>query len=184
MALATGGALVLAKQQPTIANGLRPVTASIQAAQSFDLKADTLKTAQAEAKRTGTAQAVEVAFNEEELTSKASQATGPIGDTGLAAEDTQVHLVGGNIVATSVVTVQGISISVGIVATPAVEGGATKIVIRDIQTGALPLPDAIRQQINAAVGQAIDPARLGLPVDVSSLTVVGNQLVLKGTAKP
>ena len=182
--LAGGGVFVLAKQQPSVANGLAPVVASAQAAQSFDAKVDTLKAAQAEAKKTGKAQPVEVAFTEAELTSKASQATGPIGDTGIAATDTQVHLAGGNIVATSSVTVQGISLTIGVVATPVVENGQTKIIVKDVQTGALPLPDAVKQQINAAIGQAIDPAKLGLPMDISNMTIVDGKLVLTGTAKP
>lgn len=182
--LAAGGVFVLAKQQPNVAAGLKAVTASTQAAQSFDAKVDALKVAQDVATKTGKSQSVEVTFTEEELTSKASQITGPIGDTGLAATDTQVHLAGGNVVATSTVTVQGISVNVGVVAKPTLVNGRMQIVVTDVQTGALPLPDAVKQQINAAVGQAIDPAKLGLPLDISNLTIVDGKLVLKGTAKP
>ena len=182
--LAGGGAFVLAKQQPSVAAGLTPIVASAQSAQSFDAKVDTLKAAQTEATKSGKAQAVEVTFSEEELTSKASQATGPIGDTGIAATDTQVHLSGGNIIATSSVTVQGISLTIGVVATTIIENGQTKIIVKDVQTGALPLPDAVKQQINAAIGQAIDPKKLGLPIDISNLTIVDGKLVVKGMAKP
>ena len=163
---------------------MKPIVASTQSAQSFDAKVDTLKAAQDQAKKSGKAQAVEVTFSEEELTSKASQATGPIGDTGIAATDTQVHLSGGNIIATSSVTVQGISLNIGVVATLIVENGQTKIIVRDVQTGALPLPDVVKQQINAAIGQAIDPSKLGLPIDVSNMTIVNGQLVVTGTTKP
>jgi hypothetical protein len=182
--LAGGGVFALAKQQPNVASGLKPIVASTQSAQSFDAKVDTLKAAQDQAKKSGKAQAVEVSFSEEELTSKAGQATGTIGDTGIAATDTQVHLSGGNIIATSSVTVQGISLNIGVVATPIVENGQTKIIVKDIQTGALPLPDAVKQQINAAIGQAIDPSKLGLPIDISNMTIVNGQLVVRGTAKP
>src|SRR5438132_7807456 len=105
--LAGGGVLVLAKQQSSVASGLKQVVVTTQAAQSFDSKVDTLNAAAAEAKRTGKTQAVEVSFSEEELTSKASQTTGTIGDTGIAAADTQIHLAGGNVVATTNMTVQG-----------------------------------------------------------------------------
>ena len=182
--LTGGGILVLAKQQPSVASGLKPIVASAQSAQSFDAKVDALKAAQDLATKSGKAQAVEVTFSEEELTSKASQATGPIGDTGIAATDTQVHLSGGNIIATSSVTVQGISLNIGVVATLIVENGQTKIIVKDVQTGALPLPDVVKQQINAAIGQAIDPKKLGLPIDVSNMTIVDGKLVVKGTAKP
>jgi len=182
--LAGGGVFVLAKQQPSVASGLKPIVASAQSTQSFDAKVDTMKAAQAEATKTGKAQPVEVTFTEEELTSKASQATGPIGDTGIAAADTQVHLSGGNVIATTTVIVQGIAVNVGVVATPIVVDGKTQIVVKDVQTGALPLPDAIKQQINAAIGQAIDPSKLGLPIDISNLTIVDGKLVVKGNAKP
>lgn len=56
--------------------------------------------------------------------------------------------------------------------------------MKDVQTGALPLPDAVKQQINAAVGQAIDPSKLGLPIDISNITVVDGKLVIKGSTKP
>jgi cell pole-organizing protein PopZ len=182
--LAGGGAFVLAKQQPSVANGLAPVVASAQAAQSFDAKVDTLKAAQAEAQKTGKAQPVEIAFTEQELTSKADQASGVIGDSGIAATETQIHLSGGNVIATSSITVQGFSLIVGVVATPVVENGQTKIIVKDVQTGALPLPDAVKAQINAAIGQAIDPSKLGLPIDISNMTIVNGQLVVKGTAEP
>lgn len=182
--LAGGGVFVLATQPPNVAAGLRTVAPSTQAADSFDAKVDTLRAAQAAATKTGKDQPVEVTFTEEELTSKASEVSGPIGDTGIAATDTQVHLSGGNVVATSTLSLQGLSINVGVVAKPTVVNGQVQLVVTEIQTGALPLPDGVRQQINAAVGQAIDPTTLGLPFNISDLTVVDGKLVLKGTATP
>ena len=182
--LGGGGMFVLAKQAPSVANGLKPVTASTEAAKSFDTKVDALNAAAAEAKKTGKAQSVEVTFTQEELTSKANGAGSTLTDSGLAIADTQVHLAGGNIVATSSVTFQGFSLNVGVVATPIVVNGQTQIVIKEIQTGALPIPDAIKQQLNAQLGQVIDPKKLGLPIDVSNLTVVDGKLVVKGQAKP
>jgi len=143
-----------------------------------------MNAAVAEAKKTGKAVAVEITFTEEELTSKANSASAAVTDSGLATADTQIHLSAGNIVATSSVTVQGISLNVGIVATPVVVDGQTLIVIKEIQTGALPIPDAVKQQINAQLGQAVDPKKLGLSIDVSNLTVADGKLVVKGNAKP
>lgn len=182
--LAGGGVFVLAKQAPNVASGLKPVTASTEAVKSFDTKVDTMNAAVTEAKKTGKAVPVEVSFTEEELTSKANAAGSTVNDSGLATADTQIHLSGGNFIATSAVTIQGISLNVGVVATPIVVDGQTQIVIKEIQTGALPIPDAIKEQINAQLGQAIDPKKLGLPIDVSNLTVVDGKLVVKGNAKP
>jgi hypothetical protein len=181
--LAGGGLYVAAQQKPAIAQGLKAVPASSAAAQTFDQKVDALKKAADTAKQTGKAQSVEVSFTEEELTSKASQAA-LSATSGFAAQDTQIHLSGSRIIATSTVTVSGISVNLGVVAEPIVVNGQTQIVIKEVQTGALGLPDAIKDQINAQIGSAIDPSKLGLPIDVSQLTIVDGKLVIKGTAKP
>jgi hypothetical protein len=182
--LAGGGLYVAAQQKPGVAQGLKAVPASSAAAKSFDQKIDAMNKTIAEAKKTGKAQAVEVSFTEEELTSKATQATSTSGGSGITGQNTEIHLQGGNIIATSTVTVSGVSVNLGIVATPTVVNGQTQIVVKEVQTGALPLPDAVKEQINAQIGTAVDPAKLGLPFDVSQLQVVDGKLVIKGTAKP
>lgn len=186
--LGGGSIFVLSKQKPSVGAGLPTIVASAAAARSFDRKADTLKAAADEAKKTGKPTDVEVTFTAEELTSKAQEAATSAasadGGAPLAATNTQVHLVGSNIIATSDVTVSGFTLSVGVVATPTVVDGKTKVVVTEIQTGALPIPDAIKQQINAQIGNAVDPASLGIPIDLSQLTIVDGKLVLKGTAKP
>ncbi len=179
-----GTVTVLAQQKPSIGKDLRPVTVSDTAARSFDDKIDQLTKAAGEAKKTGKAVPVEVSLTEEELTSKVSSFTSQPNSTGIVGTNTQVHLQGSTVVATSDVTIQGIQLSIGVVAQPTVVNGVTQIVVKEIQTGALPLPDAIKQQLNAQIGQAIDPTKLGLPIDVSKLQVVGGKLVIGGTAKP
>jgi len=183
--VAGAGLYVAARQQPGVAQGLKAIAASSAAAKAFDDKVDVIKKAADEAKRTGKTQPVEVSFTEEELTSKASESTvNPGNDIGITTQGTQIHLVGTQIIATSTVTVSGVSVNLGIVAEPVVVNGQTQIVIREVQTGALPIPDAIKQQINDQIGNAVDPSRLGLPIDVSLLQVVDGKLVIKGTAKP
>jgi Flp pilus assembly protein TadG len=184
LALAGGGAYLAAQQKPGVAQGLKPVVVSVAATKSFDQKIDALSAAIADAKKSGKAQPIEVTFTEEELTSKVNQATAQGAGSGIAAQNTEIHLQNGNIVATSTVNVSGVSMNVGVVATPTVVNGQTQLVVKEIQTGALPLPDALKQQLNAQIGNAIDPAKLGLPFDVSQLQVVDGKLVVKGTAKP
>jgi len=182
--VAVGGAAVLAQQKPSVGRDLRPVTVSGTAARSFDDKVDHLAKAAAEAKRTGKAVPVEISLSEEELTSKVSSVASQPNPAGIVGTNTQVHLQGGNVIATSDVTVQGVPLSIGVVAQPTIVNGTVQIIVKEIQTGALPLPDAIKQQLNAQIGQAIDPAKLGLPIDVSKLQVVDGKLVIGGTAKP
>ena len=182
--VAVGGAAVLAQQKPSVGRDLRPVTVGGTAARSFDDKVDHLAKAAAEAKRTGKAVPVEISLSEEELTSKVSIVASQPNPAGIVGTNTQVHLQGGNVIATSDVTVQGLPLSIGVVAQPTIVNGTVQIIVKEIQTGALPLPDAIKQQLNAQIGQAIDPAKLGLPIDVSKLQVVDGKLVIRGTAKP
>ena len=183
LGLGGGGVYVLSQQEPPAAAGLKPVVASATAAKSFDAKVDSVQAAIDEAKRTGQAKAVEVTFTEEELTSKAAAAA-TTATGGLVATNPQIHLSGGNIIATSSVSIQGFQLNVGVVATPVVEDGKTKIVVKEIQTGAIPIPDAIKKLLESQIGAAIDPKALGIGIDVTKLQVVDGKLVLAGTAKP
>lgn len=183
LGLGGGVVYVLSQQEPPAAAGLKPVVASATAAKSFDAKVDSVQAAIDEAKRTGQAKVVEVTFTEEELTSKAAGAA-TTATGGLVATNPQIHLSGGNIIATSSVSVQGFQLNVGVVATPVVEDGKTKIVVKEIQTGAIPIPDAIKKLLESQIGAAIDPKALGIGIDVTKLQVVDGKLVLAGTAKP
>lgn len=183
LGLGGGVVYVLSQQEPPAAAGLKPVVASATAAKSFDAKVDSVQAAIDEAKRTGQAKAVEVTFTEEELTSKAATAA-TTATGGLVATNPQIHLSGGNIIATSSVSIQGFQLNVGVVATPVVEDGKTKIVVKEIQTGAIPIPDAIKKLLESQIGAAIDPKALGIGIDVTKLQVVDGKLVLAGTAKP
>jgi hypothetical protein len=182
--LAYGTVQVLSQlqQQPQVAAGLKRIETTPAAVRSFDDKLKSVQTAADEAKRTGKAAPVEVTFTEQELTSKLAEASGALG--GIATTDTQIHLSGGNVVATSKVSVQGIDVSVGIVATPVVEAGQAKLVVKEVQTGGVPLPDALKQQIQSQIGKVIDPNALGLPFDIAKVQIVDGKVVITGTAKP
>ncbi|MBI2983524.1 MAG: LmeA family phospholipid-binding protein, partial [Chloroflexi bacterium] len=180
--LGYGGVQVLSRlqqQQPPLAAGLKRIEITPTAVRSFDEKVDAIEKAADDAKRTGKATAVEVTFTEQELTSKLADASAVIG--GIAATDTQIHLTGGNVVATSKVNVSGIEVNVGVVATPVVEAGQAKLVVTDVQTGGVPIPDALKDQLRTQLGQAIDPRSLGLPFDISKLQIVDGKVVISGT---
>lgn len=182
--LGYGTAQVLSQlqQQPQVAAGLKRIVVTPDAAQSFDDKVRTIERAADDARRTGKATPVEVTFTEQELTSRLAREGDRLG--GLAATDTQIHFSGGNVVATAKVTVQGIDLTLGVVATPVVEGGQTRLVVKEIQTGGLPIPDALKEQIRSQVGQAIDPGALGLPFAISTVRIIDGKVVITGTAKP
>lgn len=181
--VAGGAVYVLTQQKPFAARDLAPVVVSTQAARSFDDKVQAVRNALDEAKRTGAPIPITLTLDEAELTSKASEAGAQLVG-GLAASDIQVHLAGGELVATSKVTVQGIGVDLGVVATPVVEGGQARILIKEIQTGAIAIPEDARREIESQVGKAFDPQALGLTFDISSITIADGKLVILGTAKP
>lgn len=183
--LAYGGAQVLSQlkqQQPQLAAGLKRIEIAPGAVRTFDEKIAALEKAADDAKRTGKTTAVEVTFTEQELTSKLPEASGVIGT--IAVTDTQIHLTGGNVVATSEVNIQGLHVSVAIVATPVVEAGQAKLVVTDVQTGGVPIPEALKDQIRSQLGAAIDARSLGLPFNISKVQIVDGTVVISGTAKP
>ena len=183
--LGYGGVQVLSQlqhQQPQLGAGLERIEITPAAVRTFDEKVGALEKAADDAKRSGKATPLEVTFTEQELTSKLAGASAVI--SGIAATDTQIHLTGGNVVATSKVNVSGIEVSVGIVATPVVEAGQAKLVVTDVQTGGLPIPDALKDQIRSQLGAAIDPRSLGLPFDISKMQIVDGKVVISGTARP
>lgn len=185
--LGYGGVQVLSQLQQApaakVTDGLAPVAVSAGAAASFDQKLAALERAAADARRTGRAAPLEVVFTAEELTSKLAELGGAnVG--GIAATGTKVHFSGGNVIATSRLMVQGLGVDVGIVAKPVVEAGQAKLVIEDIQTGGVALPDALKQQLRAQLGQAIDPRALGVPFDVTGVQVQDGRVVITGTARP
>src|SRR5436189_51514 len=86
--IAGGGAYWAAQQKTSVAANLKQVTSTTQAAQTFDDKIRSVQASIDAAKKTGKATPVEVTFTEEELTSKAAQATTTL-TGGVAATDTQ-----------------------------------------------------------------------------------------------
>lgn len=184
LGLGYGGVQVMSQLQrpPQLAAGLAPVPVSSDAARSFDDKVKKLEAAASDAMRTGKSTPVEVTFTEQELTSKLAATNVSFG--GIATTNTQVHFSGGNVIATSTVKLQGFDMSLGVVATPVVEAGQARLVVQDIQTGGIPLPDALKQQLSAQLGQAIDPRALGVPFDVTAVRIVDGRVVISGTARP
>lgn len=177
-------AFVAARKKPAIARNLTPVAISPAAVESFDQKADTLQQAVDAAKQSGIAQAVTVTFSEAELTSKAAEALRQLPDSVIKADNLELHLVDNGVVATSTIDVAGVPVSIAVVAEPVTTDGTTTFVIKDIQTGAIALPDSLRAQIDSQLQQQISPATLNLPFDVTGLQIENGQLVLRATANP
>lgn len=180
--VAGGAAYVLAQQEPAVGSGLAPVPVTKEAARSFDTKAQALVDAADQVKRTGKAQPFEVTFTEAELTSKTGELARSLPD--FPYTNTQVHIAGSDVVITSTATLAGIPINVGVVATPTVVDGKLQVVVKRVDTGALPLGAALRSQIEAQLQQALDWSRAGLAVDFAALQVADGKIVAKGQLNP
>ena len=185
LALAVGTAIYFAaRQRPTLVRNLTPVAISPAAVKSFDQKAVVLQQAADMAQQTGKPQPVTVTFTETELTSKAAQALRDLPDSLIKADNLELHLVDNGVIATSTIDVAGIPVSIAVVAEPLTIDGTTTFVIKDIQTGAIALPDSLRAQIDSQLQQQLSPATLNLPFDVTGLEIENGQLVLQASVNP
>lgn len=185
LALAVGTAIYFAaRQRPTLVRNLTPVAISPAAVKSFDQKAVVLQQAADKAQQTGKPQPVTVTFTETELTSKAAQALRDLPDSLIKADNLELHLVDNGVIATSTIDVAGIPVSIAVVAEPLTIDGTTTFVIKDIQTGAVALPDSLRAQIDSQLQQQLSPATLNLPFDVTGLEIENGQLVLQASVNP
>ena len=185
LALAVGTAIYFAaRQRPTLVRNLTPVAISPAAVKSFDQKAVVLQQAADKAQQTGKPQPVMVTFTETELTSKAAQALRDLPDSLIKADNLELHLVDNGVIATSTIDVAGIPVSIAVVAEPLTIDGTTTFVIKDIQTGAIAIPDSLRAQIDSQLQQQLSPATLNLPFDVTGLEIENGQLVLQASVNP
>jgi hypothetical protein len=185
IALAIGvAALLAARQKPAIARNLSPVAISPAAVKSFDQKAGTLQQAVDAAKQTGKVQAVSVTFSEAELTSKAAEALRQPPDSLIKADVLELHLVDNGVVAASTIDVAGVPVSIAVMAEPLTVDGTTTFVIKDVQTGAIALPNGLRARIDSQLQHQISPANLNLPFDVTGLQIQNGELILQATANP
>ena len=185
LALAVGTAIYFAaRQRPTLVRNLTPVAISPAAVKSFDQKAVALQQAADMAQQTGKPQPVTVTFTETELTSKAAQALRDLPDSLIKADNLELHLVDNGVIATSTIDVAGIPVSIAVVAEPLTIDGTTTFVIKDIQTGAIAIPDSLRAQIDSQLQQQLSPATLNLPFDVTGLEIENGQLVLQASVNP
>jgi hypothetical protein len=169
------------------------VGAEVRAA--FDAKVSALRLAAAQAESTGSAQELEVQFTEEELRSQVAAPT-PVGEV------IEVHLLDGKVVATaSTIDATDVVHTVSLIARPLVTASRMQLVLAAynetarkgpvvigssaasasvIAAGALPIPVEIESQIRAL----IDPARFGLPIVLSNVTILEGGLLVTGTTVP
>ena len=152
-------------------------------AASLDAKIAALESQLAQAARSSAHVTVSINLTEQELTSKVAELLATQTSSPLHPTNVQVHLRGGNVVVNATIQMQGLSLNVAITATPQAVNGQLKLAVQSVDTGAIALPDFVKQQLNAALAPALDPAALGLPIDVTSVVVANGQLTLNGVTR-
>lgn len=180
--LVVGGMVLLAPQKPRVSSGLADITPNPSAATQLDDKITALQKQIDAAKRAGKTIPVSITFTEQELTSKAAQYAASDPTNPLHPSNVQVHLANGQVIVTSTVTVQGFGIDIGISAVPSVVDGKLQLGVQRIDTGGFPVPDIVTRQIVQQIGSGIDPASLGLPLSVTSVSVGQGTITLVGTS--
>jgi uncharacterized protein YpmS len=163
--LLSAGVGLWAIQQPAVV--LAPVPVSAAAAASAQTKISELQGA---ARKPG--QAATVTLSNTEMTSYiASRA--PSNVSGL-----EVHASSGDLVATGTMKVSGLSIPVTVhVAVSSSSGGQPQFKVTSIDTGALPLPGGVVDQISGKIESMLAQATSG-PSKVTSIQLNDGQLTV------
>ena len=78
----------------------------------------------------------------------------------------------------------GLRVNGGGVAVPVAVDGRTSIGIEEIQTGGLPLPDLIKKELDVQIAKILDPATLGIPLDVTRIEAREGSLLVELVANP
>ncbi len=183
MGLSAAGLYVAAQQRPSAVVGMPAISPNAGDAASLDAKIAALESQLAQAARSSAHVSVSITFTEQELTSKVAEFLASQPNNPLHPTNVQVHLRGGNVVLNTTIQAQGLSLNVAVTATPQAVNGSLKLSVQSVDTGAIALPDFVKQQLNAALAPALDPSALGLPLDVTSVVVGNGQLTLNGVTK-
>lgn len=178
-----GGAAYFAGQaQPQAGRDLPAVPASTEAAAAFDDKVLSVQAALDAAKKTGVAQPITLEFTDAELTSKAAIAVGSL-TGGFIPTDPQIHVQPGNIVLTASFSLAGFTQKLAVTAIPVLVDGRPAFSIDQVET-ALPVPDGIKNEINAQIAKILSPESLGFAFDITKIEARQGRLVFQGSAKP
>jgi hypothetical protein len=165
-------AFMLLSRPPEQAAQLTPVPVSSAAASSFDGKVATVQ---------GAIAPVTVEFDEQEATSKLVEALAAE-PSAPRIENPQVTFRDGKIYLSGVSRDTIVPVNILITGRIEVRDGKLVTTVERIDTGRLPLPEALRDQI---IGLASDPDLLndGLPIAVNDVRVLNGRLELTGQPK-
>lgn len=159
-------------QPPATAQQITPVVVSSAAAASFDQKVATVQAAKAP---------VTIEITEQEATSKlvATIAADP---TLPQIENPQVSFRDGKVLVSGTSHDAPIPVTIVVTGRIAARDGKLVTTVEQIDSGRIPLPAAIQQQITALATNT-DRLNEGLPIAVTEVRVLDGKLVLTGQPK-
>lgn len=172
VAAALGGSAYLLNEPPALAEAAPPVAVSDEAAASFDRKVATIRRADGP---------ITVEIDDREATSKLAEALAANPETP-RIDNPQVNFRDGRIYVSG--TARDAPLPVKIVVAGRVEarGGRLVATVEQIDSGRIPLPAAVRDQITGAATDLNDLNR-ALPIYVTEVYTLDGRLVLTGRPK-
>lgn len=171
-AAALGGAAYLLNRAPETATAITPVIASDDAAASFDRKVGTMQ-------RAGAPATIEI--TDEEATSKLVEALATEPDAPNIT-DAQVNFRDGRLYLSGTARETPLAVKVVIVGRLEARDGHLVATVEQIDTGRIPLPAAMRDQITDAA-TSLDELNRRLPIYVTAVDVLDGRLTLTGRPK-
>lgn len=166
------GAFWLLTRQPVAAQQLTPMVVSTAAAQHFDQKIATIRAAQAP---------VTIEITEQEATSKLVTLLAETPDAP-PITDPQVRFREGQFIAQGVMRGGPVPITIAVTGHLELQNGQLVTVVDQIDTGRLPLPEAMQQQIISLVSGSNQLATQ-VPLNLTAVELHEGRLVLSGTPK-
>ncbi|MCX6004021.1 MAG: hypothetical protein NTX46_06440 [Chloroflexi bacterium] len=172
---------VLMSRPSSIASNVTQVPSNAQAVQSFDTKWDNFNNTVAQASP-GTQ--VTVTLTQEEVNSKINEELKTVDlPAGLAVSNMNVNLVDGKILLSADIKYSIFSGNAGMEATVQIINGQPSITVTDVDMGALPIPQSLKDQLKGLIpeGGLIQVSDLGF--NTQNVQIIDGQLVISGVTK-
>lgn len=172
---------ILMNRPSGITSQMTAVVSSPEAAQALDTKWTNFNNAVKEAKP-GTA--VTMNLTQEEITSKINEELKGVDlPEGLTVDKVNVNLVDGKLLLSADVkysVLQGIA---GMELKVETVNGTPSLVVKDIDMGMLPIPQALKDQLTNLIPQGGVIGLADLPVDITGIQIIDGQLVMAGITR-
>ena len=172
---------ILMKSGPAITSKMMPVTSSHQSVIALDNKMTAFNTAVQNA-TPGTPVSLNV--TQEEITSKVNEELAGIKlPEGLSLGNVTINFQDGKALVSAPIKYSVLSGTAGMALTVQTVNGTPTISVQDVDFGALPIPQALKDQLTGMIpnGGKIDIGNL--PVDITGIQIIDGQIVMNGVTK-